>query len=153
MRFATFLLVSMFACGGSADLSSDDADASRPPTPFVLQFSGTYLGSSTNLVLHTDGRYQLEPGGWGRVSASRRTSLPLVMHLGAHTAEVTAYDGALMLDGERLVLQRPKASDEELCDSSGGKWTDDDPDPKTGLYCVCPAGTAFIPAKNGCTRL
>ena len=51
---------------------------------------------------------------------------------------------------QTLRLLRPQASDEELCDSTGGKWTDDDPDPATGLYCICRAGTGFIPSSGGC---
>jgi hypothetical protein len=42
--------------------------------------------------------------------------------------------------------------DESDCDTSGGAWTDDEPDARTGLFCVCPAGHAYIPSAGGCVK-
>jgi hypothetical protein len=42
--------------------------------------------------------------------------------------------------------------DESICGKSKGSWFDDDADPKTGLYCVCPAGQAYIPSLGGCVK-
>jgi hypothetical protein len=43
----------------------------------------------------------------------------------------------------------PVCSDEENCDNTGGMWLDDDPNPKTGLYCDCPSGKTWEAGK-GC---
>src|SRR5262249_11765547 len=40
---------------------------------------------------------------------------------------------------------------EDACDKSGGQFTDDDADPKTGLFCVCPAPKVWLHASGGCT--
>jgi hypothetical protein len=67
---------------------------------------------------------------------------------------IDAYDGKLRVDRDgsetALQLARPATSDEELCDSTRGQWTDDDPDPQSGLYCICATPASFIPASGGC---
>ena len=163
MNPATAALLLLFplltACGGSdQSAAADQAALSGTPTAFALQFAGTYLGSGTlsRLELHPDGTFVARhAGGTERAhfAVARGKTLPLALHLGgrlALDAEIGAYDGVLHVGGQQLKLQRPARSDEDLCDGSGGKWTDDDPDPRTGLYCVCPAPAAFIPAAGGC---
>jgi hypothetical protein len=168
---AALLSIFAFACGAANDCGGDgndcavaDLDSSRahPPAPFAMQFSGTYLGagdSAARLELHTDGSYLVERAGeesHGYYSASRVTSLPLALTLKGRlggVAQITAFDGLLLFDGETLSLRRPSASDEELCDATGGHWTDDDPDPKSGLYCICADGKSFVPSAGGCLAI
>jgi hypothetical protein len=143
------LCCALVACGGMDPGAPEVDDLSAPPSPFVLQFSGTYDGPAGQLALGRDGSYKLD-GKRGRFRASRsRKSLPLTLTLGHRTATIEAYDGTLHLDGTALQLERPTASDEDLCDATQGQWTDDDADPATGLYCICRGGD-FIPASGGC---
>jgi hypothetical protein len=153
------------ACGGME--GGDEAQAlevaAAAPSPFTLQFTGRYEGTEV-IELRRDGSYVAitgagcEQGRFSSVPAQR--TLPLELRLRPHgrawKAVVDAYDGKLrLLRGgapKTLQLSRPPKSDEELCDSTQGRWTDDDPDPATGLYCVCPAGTVFIPGKGGCVN-
>ncbi len=164
-RRVLFILswLAIAACG--AVEGGDEAEAlevaAAPPGPFTLQFTGRYEGAEV-IELKRDGSYfaltraGVEQGHFSSPAAQR--TLPLEIRLRSHgrsrKALVDAYDGKLRVlrgpEPESLQLSRPQASDEELCDQTGGQWTDDDPDPATGLYCVCPAGAAFIPAKGGC---
>ena len=57
------------------------------------------------------------------------------------TVEKTEFD---------LVATKPVGPDESICDDSHGSWTDDDADPATGLYCVCPKKKVYIPSAGGC---
>ena len=156
---ALVLLPLLVACGGpTSSTTSDGAELSSAPTPFALQFAGTYLGKGplSRLDLRPDGSYLATlPSGveGGHFWAARVKALPLELHLRGRSrlaATVAAYDGRLHTGDTVLQLQRPATSDEELCDGSGGAWTDDDADPQTGLYCICPAPGAFIPAGGGC---
>jgi len=163
MSPASALLASslLIAACGSVDPSTaaDEADAAAAPSAFTLQFTGRYQAPADALELRRDGTYAA-PGEEGRFrSPPGRRVLPLRLQLrssngGAWTAVIDAYDGRLraMRGGseETLQLVRPPQSDEDLCDATGGQWTDDDADPHTGLYCVCGAGTWFIPADGGC---
>ena len=158
----TFFLLAA-ACGGVE--AGDEAEAlevaAAAPGPFTLQFIGRYEGTQV-IDLKRDGTYlAITASGCeqGRfTSAPSQHTLPLEIRLRAHgrtsKATVLAFDGKLRVarggPPETLQLLRPQKSDEELCDATHGQWTDDDPDPATGLYCVCPAGTAFIPAQGGC---
>ena len=145
------LCLLLAACGGVDPGAAGDDDVSAAPSPFVLQFTGRYDGSST-LVLMRDGTFLLD-GERGRFrSPPSRRSLPITLSLGKRKAVIAAYDGRLRLGTETLRLARPTTSDEELCDATAGQWTDDDADPATGLYCVCPAGAHFIPSSGGCVR-
>ncbi len=40
--------------------------------------------------------------------------------------------------------------DESMCRASGGKWTDDDADRGTGLFCECPSADLYLPSRGGC---
>jgi hypothetical protein len=151
------------ACGAveGGDEAQALETAAAAPSPFTLQFTGRYEGAEV-IELRRDGTYVAitkagcEQGRFSSAPAQR--TLPLEIRLRPHgrawKAVVDAYDGRLrLLRGgapETLQLLRPQKSDEELCDATHGRWTDDDPDPATGLYCVCPAGTSFIPGKGGC---
>ena len=147
----SFLLAS---CGG-AQVS---AERDGLPSAFAAQFSGTYLGPSdfAALELHRDGTYVAVRAGKvlrGRFSADATRALPLTLAFASPLSEigtVTGYDGRIEIGSSALTLQRPAASDEELCDQSSGTWLDDDADPQTGLYCLCAADALFIPASGGC---
>jgi len=158
----SLLLVS--ACGAaSSDVEADEAALAAPPAPFALQFTGTYQDALLRLTLRRDGSFLAvtdsgaEHGRFYSSPASR--TLPLELRFrgkGRWTAVIEAYDGRLRVlrgaDEQVLQLLRPQTSDEELCDRTGGRWTDDDADPATGLYCVCAAGSSFVPAEGGCVR-
>jgi hypothetical protein len=61
------------------------------------------------------------------------------------------YEGDVDHHGVKATLDATfPAGGEDMCDDSGGSWTDDDPDPATGLYCVCEAPKSFIPSLGGC---
>ncbi len=150
----TFLLAS---CGGAQVSAQRDA----APSAFATQFSGTYLGPTdfAALELNRDGTYVAVRAGkvlHGRFTTDATRTLPLSISFAAPLAEVgtvTGYDGRLVIGGSLLNLQRPATSDEELCDNTGGGWTDDDADPLTGLYCICPSPDLFIPASGGCVAV
>lgn len=62
-----------------------------------------------------------------------------------------AVDGS---DPSMEVLRAPWiAGGESICDATSGSWTDDDADPSTGLFCLCPAPKAYIPSAGGCVAL
>jgi hypothetical protein len=144
----------LVACGGVDSAGDDEADSATPPSAFMLQFTGTYQGAQ-QLELRPDGTF-VAGAERGRFHASAaRRELPLSIQLRGHqhtwTATIDAYDGKLhVAKAATLQLVRPATSDEELCDSTRGQWTDDDPDPATGLYCICPAPARFIPSLGGC---
>ena len=147
---AALLCCALLACGGVDPDAAGEADATAL-SPFTMQFTGGYVGSY-KLLLRRDGTYQLG-SEHGRFRAPRaQKSLPLALQLGARTATIEAYDGKLHVGADTLQLQRPPYADEDLCDSTHGRWTDDDADPATGLYCICPPREHFIPASGGCVR-
>lgn len=164
-RGVLFMLsgLAIAACGAVEGVDESQAMemASAAPSPFTLQFTGRYEGAEV-IELKRDGSYVAITGSGceqGRfTSVPTQRTLPLEIRLRAHgrawKAVVDAYDGKLRLlrgtPPPTLQLSRPPRSDEQLCDETHGKWTDDDADPATGLYCVCPSGTSFIPGKGGC---
>jgi hypothetical protein len=140
-------------------------------SPFALQFAGTYRNPSTSfgaiesLTFDRDGRYFAKLAGrwWlerGIVRVGPEKTLPLTFQLfDGHqrwTATVRDYDHLLYLerDGSDAILAADGivGPDETVCDESGGMWTDDDVDPGTGLYCLCPAGEVYLPSGGGCVR-
>jgi hypothetical protein len=155
-RLAASLCLCAIACGRGTGAAAA-AEQESGPTPFAIQFTGTYLGPGalSRLVLNPDGSYEFQLGSavvQGRYEIDPALFLPLAFQLDALdlVARVTAYDGRLETELGVLQLNRPATADGLLCDTSGGRWTDDDPDPKTGLYCVCAASDLFIPARGGC---
>jgi hypothetical protein len=60
----------------------------------------------------------------------------------------------LSVEKKDLALAPTKSvgPNESACDATHGSWTDDDADPKTGLYCLCPHGTVYIPSAGGCVK-
>jgi hypothetical protein len=72
----------------------------------------------------------------------------------AWTASIEGYSSKIQLTRSGHVTHATASGNvgpnESVCDASGGSWTDDDADAATGLYCVCPTGTAYIPSAGGC---
>ncbi len=58
-----------------------------------------------------------------------------------------ALGGAL---GAATLVGQWVGGDETMCRSTGGHWTDDDPDPATGLYCLCGDRQLYLPSRGGC---
>jgi len=167
-------IIPLTSCGAAADPVEATSTSDLLPvahSPFSLQFAGTYrnptasFGSIESLTLDRDGRYLaklaghwLPEGGVARVGSG--TTLPLTFHLfGGHerwTATVRDYDRVLFVErngaSSALAADGIVGPDETLCDESGGMWTDDDVDPRTGLYCVCPPGEVYLPSGGGCLR-
>jgi hypothetical protein len=144
----------LVACGGVDPTGVDESDSAIPPSAFMLQFTGTYQGSE-QLELRPDGTFATGAERGRFHAPPTRRELPLSIQLRGRqhtwTATIDAYDGKLHIArGVTLQLVRPATSDEELCDSTRGQWTDDDPDPATGLYCICLAPERFIPSLGGC---
>ena len=168
------LVVPLASCGTAADALETPSTSDALPiaeSPFALQFAGTYrnpaasFGSIESLTLDRSGGYFAKVAGrWlpetGTVSVGAETTLPLTFHLfDGHqrwTATVRDYDYLLHIerDGAGAVLAADGivGPDETLCDESGGMWTDDDVDPRTGLYCLCPPGEVYLPSAGGCRR-
>ena len=166
------LLLVAPACLGAGPAAgvADDGSASAgatAPTPFALQFVGAYealgvpAGALRWLALQRDGSYEALAQGSSSVEAGAFVAAPalalpltLTSGQGAWTASITAYDGALYIQRagvtSTLLAVSPVGPSEALCDATEGEWTDDDADPSTGLYCVCPAPSAYIPSVGGC---
>ena len=167
---------SVAACGGAADGSEPSAATSEDlvthaPVPFGLQFVGDYAdaaavtGAISRLELHRNGTYTAHFQGQtrserGAFVGPAHPVIPYVFRLIARghswTATVTGYNAALTIARSGLTSVAVAAGtvgpNEGLCDASGGSWTDDDPDPATGLYCVCPAPLVYISSAGGCVR-
>jgi hypothetical protein len=150
-----------------ASLAFDDVCTTQP-VPFLLQFADTYdvtQPSSTNLAtlaLSTDGTY-LATMNDGTIESGVYTSygqptLPFDFALTSGTnwwtARITTYAGPLAItrDGASDVAtpEDPVGPNESICDSSGGQWSDDETDPATGLFCLCPSGQSYVPSQGGC---
>ena len=167
-------MVPLTGCGTPADLPEVAPSSDALPleqSPFALQFAGTYrnvaadFGSIESLTLDRNGRYLARMAGqWlpetGVVRVGPGTTLPLTFHLlGGHerwSATVRDYDRTLYVERSGAHVALPAdgivGPDETLCDESGGTWTDDDVDPRTGLYCICAPGEVYLPSDGGCTR-
>jgi hypothetical protein len=167
-------VIPLSSCGSPADPAETAATSdalSVGESPFALQFAGTYrnpsphFGSLESLTFDRSGSYSAQIAGhWlperGVVRVGPGTTLPLTFHLfGGHeqwSATVQDYDRVLHVERNGASAALPAdgvvGPDETLCDESGGMWTDDDVDPRTGLYCVCPPGEVYFPSGGGCLR-
>jgi hypothetical protein len=138
-----------------------------------MQYVGEYDAASaaglTQLTLHVNGTFDatsngptvrgtfVAAGSAGTTEAmasldgvdangSRVTFRTVTSSTGPSRIEITVV-GAL---GDATLTAPWLAGDETMCDATGGRWTDDDPDPSTGLFCVCPAGALYLPSRGGC---
>ena len=175
--FALALVLPAFGCGGSdGDAASTTSEelATRTPIPYVMQYVGTYdnakaaRGDLASLQLLRSGRYiakfagsthaergvyfgPSKPGAWPLVLRLITTGHSFTATLGAPNL---AY-GAVRVTRSSVdtdLAARVPAPSESSCDASGGAWTDDEWDPTTNLYCVCPAGKVYIPSQGGCVN-
>ncbi|HEY8072997.1 MAG TPA: hypothetical protein VIF62_02780 [Labilithrix sp.] len=165
----------------SADTESDVKKA-EALTPIALQYVGTYEwkagtpgGAIQTLEIHRDGTYRahwaMDDEGideTGTVRASAGAKYPIVLHL-TDSAKKKPVDPLtatisdpgtnkihLKLPVEKtdfdLVATASVGPNESICDDSHGSWTDDDADPATGLYCICPKKRVYIPSAGGCVK-
>jgi hypothetical protein len=137
------------------------------PIPFVLQFTGTYRGRGAfdSLDLRRDGSFVADVDGvrkTGRYEGPHAPGNPLRI---AFILDADSFKGTITetwTEHQRLAITRGgvtetltsswRAGAEDVCDRSGGKWHDDDPDPDTHLDCTCPAPEVYIPSAGGCTN-
>lgn len=167
----------LVACGSAPSdepLDSEGEDVTSAPIPLVLQFVGRYEdksaapGALESLKLYRSGRYRAtfagkasaETGSYHGPTRLPKDLLPLKLVLVTRgkqwKASIGAWNGAMTVtrDGStsHLAAVDQVGPSEDLCDASGGSWTDDDVDPTTGLFCVCNAGKVYIPSSGGCVR-
>jgi hypothetical protein len=173
-------LLFSLGCGGADPTNSGDETSSAAetasaapgylPSSFMLQFAGAYHGSGgaqssfDSLELRRDGTFAAVVDGTpktGRYQEHRASSTTLKINFVLDGESFTGTVDDAWHEVQHVEITRGtttetltsswKAGTEELCDTSGGDWRDDDPDPRTGLYCVCPAAKVYIPSEGGCT--
>jgi hypothetical protein len=73
------------------------------------------------------------------------------MRSGSHSwaAQVNVVSGVLTTGSATLAV-RGGVMSESACDDTAGLWSDDETDPATGLFCVCPAHKVLIWSAGGC---
>ena len=174
--------VAVGGCAGPVDAAPSDGDTSttsdelsaHAPLPYVLQFVGTYedtaahAGDVRKLTLTRTGRYTAWIAGQTKVehgaffSPGHYTGTPAMSTLKMVTAGL-AWTATIEGYSSKVTITRPGhvshltatglvGPNEGLCDDSGGSWTDDDADPATGLYCICPAPKVYIASLGGCVN-
>jgi hypothetical protein len=160
-------LNSCYARKGGASLQSEGACVATP-APALLQYADRYDVASPQatgvqtLELHTDGTYAATMADGSTESGSYWLSgapvLPYAFTAtdGSRwwTGQITTYAGGLSItrDGanDTATPEHTVGPSESLCDATGGAWSDDSIDPKTGLFCACPTGKSYVPAQGGC---
>ncbi len=170
-------LLSLVACGASSNdgTSTTEEDLSRKkPIPFVLQYVGDYEGNDSGrvdyILLNRDGTWVGSIDGWtkhGTFYGPTKVPSPLMPPALVLVTTGLRIDAQIdpgvgwapndtmrvTFNGYTQTLTAPWASgNEAICDATHGAWTDDDADPKTGLFCICPAHQSFIPSMGGCVR-
>jgi hypothetical protein len=171
--YTAALLVLSSACTSSGTGSLPPASA---PGPFLLQYVGEYDdpsgGAFSRVVLHADGTLEASTGGEtvdgifigsgrpGDASASAQTqdgrsftisfqSTPATDAPAQVQATIAFHEGSA---SAQTLVGLWVAGSESMCDATGGTWRDDDPDAKTGLYCICAASDVFVPSRGGCVE-
>jgi hypothetical protein len=169
-------LVGCAAADGSDDASSSSDDAltsatsgaAHTPIAFLLQFTGEYRGPEggtfDSLDLLRDGSFIATVNGvrkTGRYEGPHAPKTPLKISFilggdhftGTITEDWTEHQQLHIARGSvsEILASTWKAGSEELCDETGGKWHDDDPDPATHLDCTCRSPEVYIPSAGGCT--
>ena len=166
------LLTACSSASPETTSSSDQDLAAKKPIPFVLQYVGDYEGGETGghvdyLLLERDGHWVGSIDGWTKhgvyygPKAPPTSGSPLKLALVTTGLQLTAEIGGwapyqtmtVHYAGTTQTLTATwKNGSEDICDSSGGSWTDDDADPKTGLFCICAPHKTYIPSLGGCVR-
>jgi hypothetical protein len=173
-----FLLSAPLAGCASAAPPQDDDTAARAtseealasahvPIPQVLQYVGAYEGNGafSRLELRRDGTFVAVVDGVrkaGRFEGPRAPASVLKLAFVTRGLSFSATVPGDWTPKQRLTVTRAgqtqtltsawDAGNEAMCDATGGRWTDDDPDPATLLYCVCTSPEAYIPSLGGCVR-
>jgi len=178
--FGLAIVVSAIACGGSneggsASDSNDELRArAKKPIEQVAQYAGTFEALDVkhgNLELKADGTFVWEKGELNARQTGNYTGpTQPVEHLGPTLKIKTEQFEAVLAEGEWTADQGApetlklttkvgevvefestyRLGGEAECDDTGGHYTDDDPDPATGLNCVCDAPKVFRHANGGC---
>ena len=174
MRSLLLFSILLCACGDATQSSSDDeALKAKAPIPYVLQWVGEYdatsnVGDVDWVILRKTGTFAASVNGHvetGRFAGpSKPGQWPLKIAFitkgDYFTGTISQWNDAngyavMSIDhyGTKQTVTAPwKSGGETMCDDTGGSWTDDDADPKTGLYCVCPSTQKWIPSAGGCTH-
>jgi hypothetical protein len=135
---------------------------------YVGEYDGVGAGSFTQLTLHVDGTFDASVAGQtttgtflanGVATAAEvpvrlvaaGTSSVATFHAAPQSAGPSRYEVDVEGGLGAATLTAPwVASDESECRATGGTWSDDDPDPATGLYCGCPSADLYLPSRGGC---
>lgn len=163
----------LLACGSAEQAdptatTSEDAlrSAAHPPIAQVLQYVGRYEGngSVSSLELRRDGTFLAVVDGArkaGRYEGPRKPAESIKLALLARGEALSATVPGDWTAKQRVVVTHAgrsetltspwNAGSEQMCDDTGGAWTDDDPDPATGLYCVCVSPKVYVPSAGGCS--
>ncbi len=168
-----WLLLCLPACSSASPSAQSTAPEPVSPDPVLMQYVGEYDAASaaglTRLTLHVNGTFDgasdgsavsgtfVASGAAGTTeamasldgvdaNASRVTFRTVTASTGPSRIEITVV-GAL---GDATLTAPWLAGNENMCDATGGGWTDDDPDPSTGLFCVCSAEDLYLPSRGGC---
>jgi hypothetical protein len=171
--YAAALLVLSSACTSSGTGSLPPAS---PPGPFLLQYVGEYDapsgGTFNRVVLHADGTLEATTAGEtvegifagsgrpGDASATAQTQDGRNFTISFQSTTATDVPAQVQAAiafangsaSAQTLLGLWVAGSESTCDATGGTWRDDDPDPKTGLYCICAASDIFVPSRGGCVE-
>jgi hypothetical protein len=167
----TMMLIAIAGCQPPVAEDSEDLTSAATPAPFFGEsVEARYVaGDLAGLSLGSDGTF-----AWRRCDVTPcQDPIPeqgqfqlSTSHRG--TRYIGFYSGGRLIDRyvwragarQELRLRREGRSrwavlrpfpDEQLCDSSGGHWRDDDVNPATGLYCDCDRQTRYWnPAAGGC---
>jgi hypothetical protein len=169
--YAAALLVLSSACTSS---STGSLPPASPPGPFLLQYVGEYDAPSgatfSRVVLHADGALEATTAGAtidgiftgsarpGHASASAQTQDGRSFTISFQSTQATDVPAQVQAsivfsDGSasaQTLVGPWVAGNETMCDATGGTWRDDDPDPKTGLYCTCASSDVYVPSRGGC---
>jgi hypothetical protein len=165
------VLASCSSASPEATAHTDEDLSAKKPIPYVLQYGGDYesgegAGHVDYLLLKRDGRWVGSIDGRTKTGVyygpnAPPASLPLKLAFVTKGLSFTADIGAwapyqtmtVHYAGTTQTLTASwKNGSEDICDGSHGSWTDDDADPATGLFCVCPAHEVYIPSLGGCVR-
>ena len=141
---------------GACTASTGGATPPVAPSPLLMQYVGEYdapaAGPVSTLTLHVDGTFEVtgtsgtRRGTFASSGAAKTVSASLegsdgstsLATFGASTGSTAGpprsqvvITGAL---GPTTLVGPWVAGDESMCRSTGGQWTDDDPDPACLLY-------------------
>lgn len=165
MRAHAATLLLLAACSSSGSAGAPDAS---PPGPYLLQFVGEYDDVTPGapirrVVLHADGALEATISGEalqgifngsgqpGDASASMRMEDGRTFAISFASTPATDVPAQVRASvGSQTLVGPWVAGGESMCDATGGTWRDDDPDPRTGLYCTCAARDLYMPSRGGC---